>query len=242
MNTLIKKVLEYQQTNDEFLYEDIINELDKLINIQCSKIVRYYKEDLKQELLLEIYKGISYYKPEKELIKDNLECKKINIILKNIIKSKYYKSFKKKYGFKDNILNLKDVKLMTNVINEFYLFCNENQFRKYINVICERRRIDFCRKYKSGKNLKNISLNVVADDGEELIYKLIDKTSEIKNYEIDYSLLSNKDVKFLKFFFDGNRKLTEKEVAKKIGVTQQAVSSMLKRIRERYRKKLKRLN
>lgn len=242
MNTLIKKVLEYQQTNDEFLFEDIIYELDKLINIQCSKIVRYYKEDLKQELLFEIFKEISYYEPEKELIKDNLEFNEVNIIFKNITKSKYYNSFKKKYELEDNLFNLKDIKEMTNVINEFYLFCNENQFRKYINVICERRRVDFCRKYKVSENSKNISLNVIIDDCEELIYKLIDKAVEIKNCEIDYSLLSNKDIKFLKLLFDGNRKLTEKEVAEKLGVTQQAVSSMLKRIRERYRNKLNRSN
>lgn len=242
MNTLIKKVLEYQQKNDEFLFEEIINELDKLINIQCTKIVKYYKEDLKQELLFEIFKEIPYYEPEKELIKDNLEFNEIIIILKNITKSKYYKSFKKKFKFEGNLFNLKDITTMINVINEFYLFCNENQFRKYINIICERRRVDFCRKYKVSENTKNISLNVVADDGEEFLYKLIDKTSEIKNYEIDYSLLSNKDIKFLKLFFEGNRKMTEKEVAKKLGVTQQAVSSMLKRIRERYKNKFNNLN
>ena len=67
------------------VFEDIINELDKLINIQCSKIVKYHKEDLKQELLFEIFKEIPYYKPEKELIKDNLEFNEIIIILKNFL-------------------------------------------------------------------------------------------------------------------------------------------------------------
>ncbi len=36
--------------------------------------------------------------------------------------------------------------------------------------------------------------------------------------------------------------LTEKEVAKKIGVSQQTVSSMLKRIRNRYNNKLNSMN
>ena len=239
MNILIKKVLEHQHTKDEFIFEEIINELNNIINIQCSKIIKYYKEDLKQELLFEIYKGIPQYKPIKELITYDLEIKDINKIFNNINKSNYYKSFIKRYGIRINSL---DNKIIIDLINEFYLFCNENQFRKYINVLCERKRVDFCRKYKVSENSKNISLNVVADDDEEFLYKLIDKTSEIKNYEIDYSLLSNKDIKFLKLFFEGNRKLTEKEVAKKLGVTQQAVSSMLKRIRERYKNKFNNLN
>lgn len=38
MNTLIKKVLEYQRTNEEFLFNDIICELNMLINIHVQKL------------------------------------------------------------------------------------------------------------------------------------------------------------------------------------------------------------
>ncbi len=78
----------------------------------------------------------------------------------------------------------------------------------------------------------------MTDDGEELIDKLMDPFFEHENNEIDYRLLSDKDMAFLNLFIDKGRTLTEKEVAKKLGVTQQAISSMLKRIAKRYRNEL----
>lgn len=69
MNELIKKVLKFQQEQDEYLFEEIISELDNIINFQCSKIIRSYKKDLKQELLFEIFKEIPHYEPKKTINK-----------------------------------------------------------------------------------------------------------------------------------------------------------------------------
>jgi hypothetical protein len=49
MNTLIKKVLEYQKNKNEIVFEEIINILTPVINIYVLKIDRIYAEDLKQE-------------------------------------------------------------------------------------------------------------------------------------------------------------------------------------------------
>lgn len=175
---------------------------------------------------------------KKQLIKGKLEYDEICTILHNTTKSKYYPLFQTKYQIDERLIDYQDVNKMIELINEFYLFCNENQFKKYIKIICEKRRIDFCRKYKVSQNAKKISLNIVTDDGEELIDKLMDPFFEHENNEIDYRLLSDKDMAFLNLFIDKGRTLTEKEVAKKLGVTQQAISSMLKRIAKRYRNEL----
>ncbi len=156
MNELIKKVLKFQQEQDEYLFEEIISELDNIINLQCSKIIRSYKKDLKQELLFEIFKEIPHYEPKKQLIKGNLEYDKICTILHNTIKSKYYPLFLTKYQIDERLIYYQDVNKMIELINEFYLFCNENQFKKYIKIICEKRRIDFCRKYKVSQNAKKL--------------------------------------------------------------------------------------
>ena len=60
---------------------------------------------------------------------------------------------------------------------------------------------------------------------------------ETKNFKIfDENLLSKKDKKFLSLFLENNKILKGVEVASKLGITQQAVSIRLKRIREKYYK------
>ena len=164
-------------------------------------MVKFYNEDLRQELLFEIYKIIPKYEPLKKLTLKNEETSKIYLIYKNISRSKYYKSFIKKYKIKDDIEDKKSIVELINIINEFYLFCNENQFKNFISVICKRRRIDFYRKNKISNDLNNFRLNDIASDGEEYIYKVIDEKNTNK-FEVDYSLLSNKDREFLKLFFE----------------------------------------
>ena len=66
-----------------------------------------------------------------------------------------------------------------------------------------------------------------------------DNKSKLLNW---YDLLSEEDRQFTSLFYDGKRILTGKEVAKKLGVTQQAVSSKLKRVKKRYLKKIEENN
>ena len=63
---------------------------------------------------------------------------------------------------------------------------------------------------------------------------------KIDNRELVYikDLLSDEDIIFLSNFYEGKRILPGKEVAKKLGVTQQAVSSRLKRLEKRYFRRL----
>lgn len=222
MNLLIKKVLEFKKTNNEKIYEDIISRLNYLINKQCSKINSYYKEDLRQELLFEIYKKLSQYKI--------LKMDEINLDYENKKNNKYYNIFKEIYQKEAETQNYN----ILNENNEFYLFYLENQFRKYINILCNHIRIDFCRKHKINENLKNISLNRIGNDEEEYIYKIIDQSENSAAVKINYSLLNEEELNFIKLFYENDTILTEKEVAKKLGITQQAVSSRLQKIKKKY--------
>ena len=236
MNTLIKKVLEYQKSKNEIVFKEIINILKPVINTYVSKIDRYYSQDLKQELLCSIYKSLLKFKHNKKEITINLGLSDIKKIYDEIIKHKYYDSFKVKFvEFKSlDILKTNDIIKM---INEFYLFCNQNQFKNYINKVLNNKLIDFIRTNKIDREIKIISLNIVNDyDGEELLYKIPDTNSSKIYSEIDYSLLTNKEVEFLNLFYKDNEKLTEIEVANILGISQQAVSKRLIKIKNKLKK------
>mgnify|MGYP003292665590 CR=1 FL=1 len=236
MNTLIKKVLEYQKSKNEIVFEEIINILKPVINTYVSKIDRYYSQDLKQELLYSIYKSLLKFKHNKKEITINLGLSDIKKIYDEIIKHKYYDSFKVKFvEFKSlDILKTNDIIKM---INEFYLFCNQNQFKNYINKVLNNKLIDFIRTNKIDREIKIISLNIVNDyDGEELLYKIPDTNLSKIYSEIDYSLLTNKEVEFLNLFYKDNEKLTEIEVANILGISQQAVSKRLIKIKNKLKK------
>lgn len=236
MNTLIKKVLEYQKSKNEIVFKEIINILKPVINTYVSKIDRYYSQDLKQELLCSIYKSLLKFKHNKKEITINLGLSDIKKIYDEIIKHKYYDSFKVKFvEFKFlDILKTNDIIKM---INEFYLFCNQNQFKNYINKVLNNKLIDFIRTNKIDREIKIISLNIVNDyDGEELLYKIPDTHSSKIYSEIDYSLLTNKEVEFLNLFYKDNEKLTEIEVANILGISQQAVSKRLIKIKNKLKK------
>ena len=112
------------------------------------------------------------------------------------------------------------------------MFCNENQFIKYLNVSLKRKVYSFNSQYRKEQLNKPISLNIMINDEIEYIDLIND---EIKSFhKFDESLLSEKDKKFLSLFFENDKILKGVEVANKLGVTQQAVSVRLKRIREKY--------
>lgn len=236
MNTLIKKVLEYQKNQSDLVFQEIVIIMTPLINAQVSKINRIYTQDLKQELLLTIYKVLLKFKLDKELISKNLKLIEIKSIYDTVISHKYYDSFKLKYQYNISVYTSNEDDLVK-VINEFYLFCCENKFKKYMKLALNRKVIDFIRKYKINFETKIISLNSVSEnDEEELLYKIIDKSSLINYQKTDYSLLSTKDIEFLDLFYVDNKKLTEKEVAKILGVSQQAVSKRLNKIKNKFKK------
>ena len=199
MNKLIKNIIKYQQTKDNDTFNKIIKDINYIINKNLKKIEKKHKDDLKQEILMSIFKVVN-----------NFKIKTLNTDLS------YIDNFKEKYKHETNY----------NLEEEYNLFCNENQFRRYIEVLCKNKVIDFIRKEKH-ENV--ISLNNLVDENNELLDMI--KDEEIKEKEITYS---SKDLEFLNHFIEDDRILTQKEVGEKLGISQQVVSYKIKKIKNNF--------
>lgn len=104
------------------------------------------------------------------------------------------------------------------MINEFYLFCNKNQFKKYISVVCKNKTIDFYRKNRIKNEKYKISLNTLDENNEEYINKITGDSSDIISF-INFDSIEKKDIDFLNIFFENNKRLTEKKVGIKLGLS-----------------------
>ena len=175
-------------------------------------------------------------------MKNNIDYEKVNSIkitmiynIDDIIKiydNKYFNAFVSKYKLELYEFDFQNVNYIDLLFYEFNLFCNENQFIKYLNVSLKRKVYSFNSQYRKEQLNKPISLNIMINDEIEYIDLIND---EIKSFhKFDESLLSKRDKKFLSLFFENDKILKGVEVANKLGVTQQAVSVRLKRIREKY--------
>lgn len=247
MNYVIKLVAKYQVTESEYILELLITELRDLINHYNKKVKKFYREDLYQELVYRLFMVIKKFKFRMiESIDTSLfNQNTLNILEENnfknindICNNKYLLGFINKYGkelFKEACINKNKIE---EFIYEFNMFSNENQFFNYLNRALYRETAYFYRKNHIKENTENISLNTIVGDGIEMIDTIPDE--KIDNRALIYikDLLSDEDIKFLSNFYEGKRVLLEKEVAKKLGVTQQAVSSRFKRLRKRYLKRL----
>ena len=75
--------------------------------------------------------------------------------------------------------------------------------------------------------IDTISLNSYVYEDIELIDTIADKSESEYNLFEKYKF-EEKEIKFLKCFLEDGRILTEAEVAKKVGITQQAVNKKKK--------------
>ena len=247
MNYVIKLVAKYQVTESEYILELLITELRDLINHYNKKVKKFYREDLYQELVYRLFMVIKKFKFRMiESIDTSLfNQNTLNILEENnfknindIFNNKYLLGFINKYGkelFKEACINKNKIE---EFIYEFNMFSNENQFFNYLNRALYRETAYFYRKNHIKENTENISLNAIVGDGIEMIDTIPDEKIDNRAPIYIKDLLSDEDIKFLSYFYDGKRVLIGKEVAKKLGVTQQAVSSRFKRLRKRYLKRL----
>lgn len=244
MNRIIKLVIDYKESQADFIFQDLVDELTDLIDHHKRKVIVYYRDDLGQELLVCLIRvidkfRIKIYKPINEelfnlntltlLIEHNYN--NVNEVLNN----KYVLGFIDKYGadlFNKAFKNLNDY---NNFIIEFKLFCNENQFIKYLDKSLTNQVRYFVRENIINDN-KIISLNTIMSSDIEYIDLIPDIEEENKKVS-DINLLDETDRSFLNNFIKEDEILTGKEVAEILGVTQQAVSRRLKRLYKRYLKK-----
>lgn len=247
MNYVIKLVAQYQVTESEYILELLITELRDLIHYYNKRVEKFYREDLYQELVFRLFMVIKKFKFRKvESIdsslfnQDNLNVLEENDFknINDIFNNKYLLGFINKYGkelFKEACINKNKIE---EFIYEFSMFSNENQFFNYLNRALYRETAYFYRKNHIKENAENISLNTIVANGIEMIDTIPD--DKIDNREIIYreDLLSDDDIMFLSNFYEGKIIIPGNEVARKLGVTQQAVSSRLKRLEKRYLNRL----
>lgn len=245
MNKLIKLILQFKecencnQYSNDILFEEIYIELKYLIKSYICKVPIDNRDDFKQELLSCLYKVLQVFKIQNNVdngIIKNIKVSKtdnINDIIK-IYNNKYFKAFVNKYKQELQEIDFKNLNNIVLLMDEFNLFCNENQFIKYLIISFNNNVKSFNDQYRKEQPSKPISLNLMINDEIEYIDLIKDET---KNFKIfDENLLSKKDKKFLSLFLENNKILKGVEVASKLGITQQAVSIRLKRIREKYYK------
>lgn len=245
MNKLIKLILQFKecencnQYSNDILFEEIYIELKYLIKSYICKVPIDNRDDFKQELLSCLYKVLQVFKLQNNVdngIIKNIKVSKtdnINDIIK-IYNNKYFKAFVNKYKQELQEIDFNNLNNIVLLMDEFNLFCNENQFIKYLIISFNNNVKSFNDQYRKEQPSKPISLNLMINDEIEYIDLIKDET---KNFKIfDENLLSKKDKKFLSLFFENNKILKGVEVASKLGITQQAVSIRLKRIREKYYK------
>ncbi len=213
MNELVKKVIEFQNEYSEILFEDIIKDLDDTIKYQCLKSVPDYQEDVYQEILYAIFKGLSNFKIVENIKTSNQE-----------IKEKFKEISKNKSFVNDEEFD-----------KEFNLFCNEKQFIKYVTKICQNQIKAFYKKNKNYFIERIIYSNTQIQDVDELIDLSRNEYEEVYEKINKYkNILTKKEFIFLIEYVMTND--AQKEIAKKFNITPQAVSIKLKRIRKKIKK------
>ena len=157
MNIRIKLVIEYQKTHDELIFEKIVKEFNKLVNYHLHTIPYDYKKDIKQEMLIGLYKVIS----NKFIVNKNITLNKTLFSLDNLFElendnfnnlNKYFKSnyltdFIKIYGKELFRLSFYSDEYKKLFLFEYMLFCNERQLTYYLNKTFDNIKKDFFRSY-----------------------------------------------------------------------------------------------
>lgn len=175
MNKLIKLILQFKecencnQYSNDILFEEIYIELKYLIKSYICKVPIDNRDDFKQELLSCLYKVLQVFKLQNNV--DNGIIKSIKISktdnINDIIKiynNKYFKAFVNKYKQELQEIDFKNLNNIVLLMDEFNLFCNENQFIKYLIISFNNNVKSFNDQYRKEQPSKPISLNLMIND------------------------------------------------------------------------------
>jgi len=202
------------------LFEEIIQEINPIITNELKAIPHFLRDDMKQEVMLKIFK---IFKEQKYKLKlDKLSIN--NQSLKKFISE----SKENEKLYQESFLSNEKYNLF---INSYIKYAANIKLCAYVKRAIRNCKIDYLKKYYREKF---ISLNEI-NDGTEMI----DLIEDEKQSKLDYhflSLLPKDDIAFLKLFLQNNSVLSQSEVAKKMNVSQQYVSKRLKQIIEKIKK------
>lgn len=227
MNKIIKLVIKYQETNEDEIFQEIIDNLNTLIKKHLNKVEKQNTEDLRQDIIIKIYSIIKSFKINKSLILDDEINDNNSIVI--IYEDKKYKfiisyieGFINKYDeiyLHEAFINKTKFELF---LDEYILFNNENQLYRYF----EKSFNTIILKYYNNLNKEQMitySLNNINEYGEEYLHMLEDKTK----VNLDFELLDNVEKKIIQLLLQN---YTEKDIGKILGFTQQNVNKRKKTI------------
>lgn len=244
MNYVIKLVAEYQENKSDLIFEDLANELKDTINGHRNRVPQFYRDDFHQELLECLLNVVTRFniKTIKNIPISLFNDKNLELLVKHnfkniseVLNNKYLLGFTEKYGNDLLMQAFQNNDKLIFFLNEFELFCNENQFMKYINTSFDRKVKLFYRELKKDEKNKCISLNInVIDEIELLDLISVEASNEDVKLFYDETLLSEDNKRFLNLFIEEGNIITGKKVVTKLNITQQAVSSRLKRLKKKY--------
>lgn len=209
MEDLLIKINKFKKERNDEVFDNIVDSLKGFLKPYLKKVDACFRDDLYQEILMGLFKS----------------CLLFKIIDFNKIKSNsnydfYYKNF----------LNEKKIEIDE---EDFVIYFNLITFIKFINEMIINVIKDFVksRYYFESKNTD--SLNILIYD-EELINLIFDSSYEEEVSLIKaFKLLDNDEIKFLDAFLKNGQVLSQREVAIKFGITQQAVSKKLNKIKKK---------
>ena len=165
---LLEYLISFKNSQNEELFELIINEFKNLIKKYINKVEEKDREDIEQEILMKIYKICYQFKVTENLTKED----------------------------------------------------NENQFIKYITLTIKNTYIDYLRTKQSKLKL----------------FENIDIKDERTDNSLLFDELTSDEMDFLYLFYEEGKIISEKKVAKKTGISQQAVHKRLVKIRNKIKK------
>lgn len=243
MNESIKLVRNYQKSGLEKDYVIIQLEFSTLMKSYQKGIPTHYKEDVFQCLAMGLYNVISKFKinfepiiPKELFINKNLkllqskEYQNANTVLGHT----YVKNFIDKWGTEVLCEAFKSVDKRNFFLEEYSLFCNENQLIHCINKRFQSIIYDFYRSHGDYFEQEIRILNSCNENGEELINGIAGQNTECHDNILEEFDMDEKEIAFLNLFITEGKILTEAEVGKKIGISQQAVHKRKKKLKEKY--------
>ncbi len=199
------------------IFIKIIAIIKPLLDRNTLSVEKSLREDLRQDLLtkihytleskrfiLDLFSEINYDERTFKLKKENDKII-LNNFLENYDKNKIDEDF---YQY----------------INDFISYSGNVKLLSFYEKTFSNKTIDFKRKYL---NNKAISL----DDPRYSKFEIVDVYDDEL---LDIEIKNKEDIKFLKLFVENGKKLTQKEVAKKINVTQQMVSKKYNYLKSKY--------
>ena len=196
MNSLIKLIINYQKTNSNETFKEIVKSFEGLIKHKIKTIPAYYKDDIYQEMLMELFNCIKQFKIN---LTANIDQTLFNIEIYNCLKNndfknvnsklqnKYIRLFIKKYGTKllEKAFTCKYHQDL--FVKEFCYFTNQNQFIKNLNKRFLFVYLNFLKKHQKDLNKMAVKFGIV--NGQIMNNAQVEELAKIPSKEVLIAML-----------------------------------------------------